>query len=445
MKLPAAIAILLLLAAGAAAANDNPLQELLAQYVNKPDPSYNWHVLCATRYAGGDYAELLMASQTWHGLVWRHHLYIIRPDSTPASIHSAALFITGGHWRPQDETPATVGCRHNPDAGVYLGLAASLHMPLAVLQQVPEEPLFGGKTEDALIAYSFQKYLATRDPSWPLLMPMVNSAVRAMDTVQSYTRERWQENIRDFLVFGVSKRGWTTWLTAAVDPRVKAIAPMSFSMLDIPQQLHLQQTLWGRLSNQIADYSRTNLTEKVQAGQAHGLMQLVDPWNYRNKIHQPKLVVDGTNDPYWPVVSANIYWPSLAGDKYLLYLPNNGHDPTDYRRLFADLAALACQMNNGTPLAKLHWRFIRHAGHIQLRLWSNVAPDRVRIWRAYSTTHDFRNSLWLKTPVFCRQKACDYSLKIPKNLHMAVFGEAQYPGPGHHDYYLSTQVWAGGP
>jgi hypothetical protein len=77
-------------------------------------------------------------------------------------------------------------------------------------------------------------------------------------------------------------------------------------------------------------------------------------------------------------------------------------------------------------------------------LWSNPAPARVRIWRAYSMTHDFRKSLWLKIPVFCHPKACDYTLKIPRSVHMAFFGEAQYPGPDHRDYYLSTQVWAGG-
>ncbi len=400
-------------------------------------------MLCTSSYPGGEYAELLLVSQEWRGLLWHHYLYIIRPADASATTHTAALFITGGHWRGLDRDP-TKACRNNPDAGIYESLAAVLHMPLAVLRQVPEEPLFDGKTEDTLIAYTFQQYLASRDATWPLLLPMVNSAVRAMDTVQAYAQEHWHADIQGFMVLGVSKRGWTTWLTAAVDPRVKAIAPMSFSMLNIPQQLRLQHNLWGKLSNQITDYQRTQVTEKVSSGKASGLMQLVDPLNYLANISQPKLVVDGTNDPYWPVVSANIYWPSLSGDKYLLYLPNNGHNPTDYRRLFADLGALARRMNNAAPLAKLHWQFMQHTDTISLLMYSDIAPARVRIWRAYSMTHDFRNSLWLKTPVYCRPHECDYTLRIPKTLHMAFFGEAEYPAPGQHNYYLSTQVWAGG-
>lgn len=174
-------------------------------------------------------------------------------------------------------------------------------------------------------------------------------------------------------------------------------------------------------------------------------MELVDPWNYLAAIKQPKLVIVGTNDPYWPIDSANVYWSSLAGDKYLLYLPNNGHNPTDYVRLFADLAILADHMRTGTPLAKLDWHFQQRAGHVSLRMISDIPPARVRIWRAYSMTHDFRESLWQKIPAFCRSGLCDYTQAIPKHAEMALFGEAEYSRPDEPDYYLSTQVWIGGP
>lgn len=56
---------------------------------------------------------------------------------------------------------------------------------------------------------------------------MVQSVVAAMDAVQSYTSSRGRE-IGSFVVTGASKRGWTTWLTAAIDERVKAIIPMVY-------------------------------------------------------------------------------------------------------------------------------------------------------------------------------------------------------------------------
>jgi len=414
-------------------------QDALAAFLAAPDSSYRWQPLCTAKYRGGEYAELLLTSQAWHGILWRHQLFIIRPDDAPSHPRDAALFITGGHWHERYlKSPAV--CADNPDARVFEYLATTLHMPLAVLKQVPEEPLFGGKTEDALIAYTFGQYLQTGDDSWPLLLPMVNSAVRAMDAVQAYARENWHADIQDFLVTGVSKRGWTTWLTATVDSRVKAIAPISLTMLDIPAQLKLQQASWGRLSDEIADYSKTGLTQKMQSGAAANLLAIVDPWNYRSGITQPKLIIDGTNDPYWPVDSVNVFWPELRGSKYLLYLPNNGHSPTDFRRLFGDLAALARAMQSGTLLPNLTWQTDHRGETVTLKLSSKPAARRVRIWRAYAPHDDFRGSLWLKTPLACERGMCRWRTQAAHSAWKAFYAEAEYDDDGPLPYFLSTTV-----
>jgi len=109
---------------------------------------------------------------------------------------------------------------------------------IAELRMVPNQPLtFLGETqqrsEDAIIAYSWDKYLRTGDEAWPLRLPMTKSVVRAMDTVTAFCRSAAGGGIDvdRFVVGGASKRGWTAWTAAAVDRRVVAVAPVVIDLL----------------------------------------------------------------------------------------------------------------------------------------------------------------------------------------------------------------------
>src|SRR5207302_1903274 len=183
------------------------------------------------------------------------------------------------------------------DNSMAFGMELSRRMgvPCAFLYGIPNQPLYDNLKEDALIAETFVRYLKTKDESWPLLFPMVKSLVRAMDAVQAFAKQEWKQEVANFIVAGGSTRGWTTWLTAASDPRVKALVPCVIDTLNmIPQMAH-QKASYGEYSAMIADYTKRGLVPVPDTPEAKKLWSMVDPWVYRDKLKQPKLLINGTN------------------------------------------------------------------------------------------------------------------------------------------------------
>uniref|UniRef100_UPI003EBC007E PhoPQ-activated pathogenicity-related family protein n=1 Tax=Arhodomonas sp. AD133 TaxID=3415009 RepID=UPI003EBC007E len=375
-------------------------ERALSDYVDTPDESYRWEVKRRGTLLGVDYALLHLVSQRWQGTTWRHQLWLIDPTDGAGDRH-ALLFISGGRWPRQGE-PST---ELPSDAPLFAAIARRMNAPVAVLRHVPFQPLFDGLTEDELIAATFARFLRSpREAQWPALLPMVNSAIRAMDAVQAFSRE-WAQPIETFTVTGASKRGWTTWLTAAVDERVRALAPMVFDVLNMGPQLRHQREVWGELSPKLHDYVALGLDRQLDTEAGRKLQSIVDPYHYRGSITQPKLVVLGTNDDYWPVDALNLYWTELAEPRYVLYLPNQGHHLRDYARLLPTLDAFHRHIARGLPLPELDWTFARQAGALTLRVTAKPTPVNARVWSARASKRDFREVHWVASPMHRRDGA----------------------------------------
>jgi PhoPQ-activated pathogenicity-related protein len=234
----------------------------LADYVAKPDASYQWQVRGRYRYRGSELVELRLVSQTWRDVVWKHQLILIRPPHV-ADDDRGLLIIGGGRWQDSYDTePAAASL---PEGGrLFVAIARRLETVVAVLGEVPFQPLFD-RNEDGLIAYTFDQYLKTGDPEWPLLLPMVKSAVRAMDAVTEATEREWDTPVSQFTVLGGSKRAWTTWLTAAQDRRVTALAPVVLDALNMEQHFPYQTRTWGSPSEEIEPYTSLNLPDSMNS------------------------------------------------------------------------------------------------------------------------------------------------------------------------------------
>ena len=294
----------------------------------------------------GTIHSINLVSQVWQGITWSHELTIYEPKEL--TYHdSALLFITGGGTgsKPSDK-----------DHEMAFALTKATGARVAVLHQVPNQPLLGDKTEDTLIAETFVRYLETKDKNWPLLFPMVKSATRAMDAVQAWAKDRPQGEITRFVVTGGSKRGWTTWLTGAVDNRVIAIAPMVIVMLNMATQGPNQLEVWGKYSEQIDDYVNRGLMERVKTPEGTALWKMVDPYTFRDRLTIPKLLINGSNDRYWTLNALDLYWNGLKGPKHLIELPNAGHG-LEVNRDWAiqGLGAFFRHTVTGRPMPALSW------------------------------------------------------------------------------------------
>ena len=419
-----------------AVALDGPL----ARYVHKADDSFAWTVRRTGKVGKTSYVELTLTSQTWREIPWKHQLFIMRPSQVDHA-KDALLVIAGGRWDDSYAEPPGENDRL-PREAVFLANAAEiLQAPVAVLRQVPEQPILGGLFEDAAIAYTFDQYLRSGEEDWPLLLPMVKSAVRAMDAVQQYARQQWDLEVKRFTVTGASKRGWTTWLTAAVDPRVAALAPMVIDVLNMPQQMKHQLATWGQYSNMIADYTRRDIPQRAVTEAGKELNEIVDPYAYREHLRQPKLILLGTNDPYWPLDALNVYWDGLAGDKYVVYVPNAGHGLDGVEgltRVLGGVVALHQSAQGRRTLPQLDWKMVEEDGGLTIYVRSDQKPQQVALWSATSDSRDFRQARWTSQPAEANGEGYLARLPLPEDGYAAGFVELTFDGS--LPLFLSTNV-----
>ncbi|RCS53018.1 PhoPQ-activated pathogenicity protein [Bremerella cremea] len=417
--------------------------EALAAYVHQADDSYGWKVRSQTKIGTCSVSELILTSQTWRDLVWQHRMFVIVPEGV-AKETDAVLVIGGGSWKEEYADDAADGETSLPKEATLLSVyAQQIGCPVAVLLNVPRQPIFDGKREDEIIALTFDKYLKTGESDWPLLLPMVKSAVRAMDAMQEFAAQKLDIKIDGFTVTGASKRGWTTWLVSAVDPRVKGLAPMVIDTLNMEAQLKHQIASYGKPSQQIEDYTELDLHRRLATEEGTNLRTIVDPYSYRDQITQPKLIFLGTNDAYWTVDSLNLYWDDLKGQKYVVYVPNAGHGlANDWLRIFGGLRALRRHVDDLQPLPNLDWKYTEASGDQPLKL--DVNPNEkaamVKLWTADAPTRDFRESKWT-SQVVPRSEAGNALSEIarPESGYRAAFAEVTYS----HDkvpFYLSTTI-----
>ena len=417
----------------------------LDRYVKAPDSHFKYALVKTISGPGYTAFVLDMTSQQYlttadvNRPIWRHWLTVVKPAKVSSKV--GLLFIRGGD--NDDAAP-------NSADALSARIATMTGAVVAVLNTVPSQSLvFAGekreRVEDAIIAYTWAKYLHTGDEKWPLRLPMTKAAVRAMDAVSGFLASPagGKVSVDKYVVSGESKRGWTTWTTAAVDTRVVAIMPGVIDVLNIgPSFLHHYRA-YGAYSSEVDDYVEAGIMRWAGTQEYKNLMQIEEPFSYRERLTLPKFIINAAGDQYFLPDSSQFYFDQLEGEKYLRYVPNADHAVRDHTDVEDSIAAYFESIVKQTPRPNFTWK-IQPDGRIVVDTLTK--PTAVKLWQATNpNARDFR--LAKIGPAYQGAELAPQSpgryvgqVAKPAKGYTAYFVELTFPSGGKYPFKFTTGV-----
>jgi len=384
----------------------------LDDYVFHDDGYYSYELLKTYTYRAPDYTSYMinMTSQKWlteketNRPVWWHYLTIHIPHEFPDEDmkKSGYLFIDGGN----NDNPLNV-----PDETdnmlMFTGLlAATTKSVVANLKQIPnqhmifkDDPQQTRREEDAIIAYTWRHFLGNpNDTEWLLRFPMTKAVIKAIDTVQDFASKTAGVNVERFCVGGASKRGWTTWTSAAVDnKRIQCITPIVMDELNIVQNLHHHYKAYGGWSFAFDDYYHADITKDLDTPNMQLLADLVDPISYKDRLTMPKLVVSTGGDEFFLPDDSYYYLSQMKGPIYVNMLPNAEHSCAGHElQLLFNIQAFYTSVFKNYTLPNATWFMYNTANGGGIDVTVSTTPTLIRSWSASTVSTERRDFRLLK-------------------------------------------------
>lgn len=426
----------------------------LDEYVYLADDNFSFRVVSSVSdfFTAGYVLEL--TSQAWRDssevdhVIWKHWVKVIIPSLGPLN-DTALLFINGGSHL--DPLPVI-----DPD---YRLIAAATRSVIVELTAVPNQPLrFANesiqRSEDEIIAYSWDKFLRGGDDFWPVQLPMVKSAVRCMDAVQEFAASQTgtPNAVNSFVVTGGSKRGWAAWLTAAVDSRVAAVVPIVIDLLNMKRSFAHHWGAYGFWVETLKPYEDMHIFEQFDSPRIDDLLQCVDPYRYLNRLTMPKFIINAAGDDFFVMDSLQFYIDDLPGQTHVRCVPNADHYFTGtFQEVLNGTVPYYYDILNDNPHPRFSWTL---PGDGSIRVQTIDTPGAVILWQAANPdARDFRlvtiGPAWQSSPLSDHGQGLYVAdVPTPPQGWTAFFVELIYDNEfsqtyspdGTYDYHFTTEI-----
>lgn len=381
----------------------SPELTALGKYVAEDDGAFKWELVRTTPMDGLTVYDIRLTSQRWRQAgevsepLWTHWLTIGVPHALQHT--TPIMIIDGGRRRDQPrEAPRNE----------FILLVRTSGTVCCAIDNVPNQPLQLGdgkdRAEDDLLSQSWNLAMEHDDARWIGRFPMVKSVKRAMDATEQFLagRDLSPAKLKDtklesglkpdgFFVTGASKRGWTTWLIAAVDARVKAIAPIVIDVLNMQAQTPHHWASYGFWAPALKDYVNNGIDKKFGTPELAKVIAHEDPLAYMPFLERlPKYIVTAGGDEFFPTDSFHHYEKLIKGEWRLRTVPNAGHNLAGS---IAPMEILGFYKTfvKGAPRPTWTWTLASKSGKNTLTATASVKPERVVIWQCDNPkARDFR-------------------------------------------------------
>ncbi|GAB2883011.1 PhoPQ-activated protein PqaA family protein [Paraburkholderia jirisanensis] len=355
--------------------------------------------------SGVERRAYLLHSQNWspqqrvQPAVWHHDVAIYIPRE--AKRERALLIANNGDRHDSGNDSGPVRAEHfTPET--LAAIAAQTRTVVVSISDVPNQSLTfaddaRARSKDDLVAHSWALFLedpATRT-TLPLSVPMVAAISRAMSLAEC---ELASLDIARFIVAGISKRAWASWLAALADTRIDGICAIASDILDTRRVLmHTWRSYGEAWPAAFQPYYAERIDERLDSEAFAALLRIIDPLQYLDtrygpRLQIPKCIVNASGDDLFTPDNAGLYFDRLPGSKMLRMVPNAAHHDIGPLSI-SSLTTFVARLQNATALPEIESSLCDTARDTSIRFSSSEQAQSVVLWHAVNPyVRDFRRA-----------------------------------------------------